>query len=174
MPVAEFVEAVASPDHAVPAGASVAALTAAASAALLVLVCGVLEHRGEADEATTRRTTHNLKRQLLDLVDEDARAYQAALESERGSPSRREANERAARIPIEIGRASTRIVELASGLEARVGGAVRLDVGAAKQMADAATRSAPDIGEYNLRLVADPSTRQALQDEITELRQSVV
>jgi formiminotetrahydrofolate cyclodeaminase len=43
--VAEFVRAVASPTQPVPAGGSVAALTGAVSAALLVLVCEVVERR---------------------------------------------------------------------------------------------------------------------------------
>jgi formiminotetrahydrofolate cyclodeaminase len=169
--VAEFVEAVASPEHAVPAGGSVAALAAASSAAL-VLVCEVVAGRGEREVAATRQTARSLQRQLMEFVDEDARAYRAVLESERGSPTRREASAAAARIPVEIGRASSRIVELASALEPHVSGAIRLDLGAAKRMAGAAMQSALAMGEYDLRMVADPAARQTLRDEIAQLRQS--
>jgi formiminotetrahydrofolate cyclodeaminase len=171
--VAEFVEAVASPERSVPAGGSVAALAAASSAALLVLVCEVLAGRGQSQVAATGQTARVLQQQLLDFVDEDARAYRAVLESERGSPARREASAAAARIPVEIGRASRRIVELASALEPHVSGAIHLDLGAAKRIAGAAMDSALDMGEYDLRMVADPAARQALQDEIAHLRQSV-
>jgi formiminotetrahydrofolate cyclodeaminase len=172
MTAAEFIEAVASPEHAVPAGSSVAALAAASSAALLVLVCVVLAGHGQLHVAATQQTARSLQQQLLEFVDEDARAYRAVLESERGSPTRREASVVAARIPVEIGRASSQIVELASALEPHVSGAIRLDLGAAKRMAGAAMESALDMGEYDLRMVADPAARQTLRDEIAQLRQS--
>jgi hypothetical protein len=86
--VVEFVEAVASPEDAVPAGGSVAALAAASSAALLVLVCEVVAGRGQLHVAATQQAARSLQQQLLEFVDEDARAYRAVLESERGSPTR--------------------------------------------------------------------------------------
>ena len=49
-------------------------------------------------------------------------------------------------------------------------GATRLDLGASHQMASAAMRSALDIAEYNLRMVADPTAKQALQTGLSQLR----
>jgi hypothetical protein len=40
-----------------------------------------------------------------------------------------------------------------------------------KRIAGAAMQSALDMGEYDLRMVADPAAKLALQDEITQLRQ---
>jgi formiminotetrahydrofolate cyclodeaminase len=172
MSVGEFVAAVASANEPVPAGGSVAALSGAASAALLVLVCGVLEHHRPGVVAAQRNQAHELQRRLLDLVDTDAAAFRAFLAAERGSPARQEAATRVAETPLEIARACGQVVELSQTLDPEIGGATRLDLGAGSQMAQAAMRSALDIAEYNLSLVADSAGKAALQSDIRQLRAS--
>jgi hypothetical protein len=106
----------------------------------------VVPGRGQLHVAATQQTARGLQQQLLEFDDADARAYRAVLESERGSPTRRKASAVAARIPVEIGRASTWIVEFASALKPDVRGAIRLDLGAAKRMADAAMEKRAGYG----------------------------
>ena len=168
--VSEFVQAVASLEQPVPAGASVAALTGAACAALLVLVCdvharpasGVLEH--------PRRDAATLQLQLLRFVDDDATAYQAFLASERGSDSRHSAAVQVVSVPLDIARACSQVVATAHAIEIHVRGTTLLDVGAAADMAGAAARSALDIAEHNLDMVPHSDTKESLRVEITRLR----
>jgi formiminotetrahydrofolate cyclodeaminase len=168
--VADFVAAVGSAVQPVPAGGSVAALSGAASAALLMLVCEVLEHHQPGAAVEQRQAAQRLQVRLLELVDTDATAFQAFLASPRGSPARGEAASRVAEVPLEIARACGDVVQLGQSLDEDVTGATRLDLGASHQMASAAMRSALDIAEYNLRMVADPTAKQALQTGLSQLR----
>ena len=77
--VRDFVAAVASADEPVPAGGSVAALTGASSAALLALVCDVLERHTPGVLIQERERARALHQELLDLVD-------AGVEPERPAP----------------------------------------------------------------------------------------
>jgi methenyltetrahydrofolate cyclohydrolase len=170
LPVRDFVDAVGSADQPVPAGGSVAALTGAASAALLALVCEVLERKTPGVLAETLQSARSLQHQLLDLVDQDAAAFRAFLDAGRGTTARRAAAGSVARIPLQIGRASVEVLELARTLEEPVAGPMRLDVSAAEQLASAAARAALAIAEDNVRMLADPSAQQSLRDEIVALR----
>ena len=88
-----------------------AALTAVASAALLALVADVIERHKPGALTEARQMAHDLKQQLLDFVEEDAAAFRAFLDSERGSTARLLAADCAATVPLDIGRASARIPE---------------------------------------------------------------
>ena len=158
--LAEFVEAVASTDQPAPAAGSVSALTGAACAALLELVCGV-RRMGDGVERARQ-----LRRQLLALIDEDAAAVTAWLKAPREAAARR----RALAVPLDIARACARVVGLAANVEAHTSGSPRFDVEAAQQLARAAALAALDLVEANLRSAGD---REALQDEITQLRASL-
>ena len=149
--VREFVVAVGSADHPCRRG-SVAALTGASSAALLALVCEVLERKTPGALSAPLVTARALERRLLDLVDEDAFAFRAFLAAERGSSARHTASANVAGIPLEIGRTCLAVHVLVNTVEPHVRGAMYLDVGAAKQLSAAAARAALDIAEYNLRL----------------------
>jgi methenyltetrahydrofolate cyclohydrolase len=171
--VRDFVSAVASADEPVPAGGSVAALTGAASAALLALVCDVLEGHSPGVLAEPLQTARRLQRELLQLVDEDAAAFRAFLDAPRGSDARRMASAEVASAPLRIGRTCVQVVDLVRHVEPRVRGAMHLDVGAARQLASSASRSALDIAEYNLSMVADQGIKTALRHEISSLRTSL-
>ena len=169
LPVRDFVELVASSRDPVPAGASVAALTGAASAALLVLACDVIEHHNAGLLEEHRRRARDLQEQLLVLVDEDADAYRAYLTAERGSIAGQAAAARAAEVPLAIGRACSHVAELAHAVAPSATGAIRLDVSAARQLSHAASRSAIEIAQHNLGLAADAGVRGTLQKEIARL-----
>lgn len=168
--VRDFVAAVASADEPVPAGASVAALTGASSAALLALVCDVLERHTPGVLVQERERARLLQQVLLDLVDADARAFRAFLDTKRGSRERGEAGAGAVQVPIQIGRACLEVVGLVGAIEPHVRGAMHLDVGAARNLAEAAARSTLAIAAHNLTLVPDPMRRQMLEAEIQQVR----
>jgi formiminotetrahydrofolate cyclodeaminase len=168
--VADFVAAVASVEQPVPAAGSVAALSGAASAALLVLVCEVLEHHRPGAGAGQRQRAQALQLRLLELVDTDAAAFQTFLASPRGSHARRVAAARVAEVPLEIARACGDVVQLGQSLDKDVTGATRLDLGAAHHMARAAMQSALDIADYNLSMVPDNAAKQAIQTGVNQVR----
>ncbi|MBV9134438.1 MAG: cyclodeaminase/cyclohydrolase family protein [Chloroflexi bacterium] len=168
--VRDFVAAVASADQPVPAGGSVAALTGAASAALLALVSEVLERHTPGILAEPLQTARRLQRELLQLVDQDAAAFRSFLEAPRGSDARRAAGRGVAAAPLQIGRTCVQVVDLVRRVEPQVRGAMHLDVGAARQLAESAARSALDIAEYNLSLAAEPTLKAELREEISALR----
>jgi formiminotetrahydrofolate cyclodeaminase len=155
----------------VPAGGSVAALSGAMSAALLVLVCEVLERRHAGEFAADLRALSEFQQQLLALVDEDARAYAAFLSARRTGAGREEAVERVTRIPLAIGWASAQVIELSRRVEEHDVRAMRGDVRAARHLAQAALRTAVDLAEANISLQSDPVAREALVVEIGRLRE---
>jgi formiminotetrahydrofolate cyclodeaminase len=168
--VREFVAAVASTEHPVPAGGSVAALTAASSAALLALACGVTQrHHPDAlnDES---RAAERLQRQMLDLVDEDAAAFRSFLDAKRSGADVGPAAKAASGAPLAIARGCIEIIDLTQAVEVQITGPMLGDVHAARLLAAAALRTALEISELNSSLLHDESERQALRDEISRLR----
>lgn len=165
----EFVARVASTTEAVPAGGSVIALSGAASAALLVLVCGVLRRRDPSSmlvEAHERAGT--LQQRMLDLVDEDAAAFRAFLGDKRSQA----AIERVCGVPLEIAGACAEVIELSRVIEERTQGPLLGDVRAARHLATAALAAAADLADQDVPLHTDEAARQRLQDDIAELRRS--
>src|SRR5205814_1240737 len=82
---------------------SVAALSGASSAALLALVCGVVERRtGSGALLEQIERLHQLQTELLDLVDEDAAAFHAYLHAGRSGVGQDTALERMTRGPLAI------------------------------------------------------------------------
>ena len=168
--VREFVEAVASADHSVPAGGSVAALSGSASAALLALVCGVIQRRSPGELSDELRALERHQHDLLDLVDEDAAAFDAFIDARRAGAGVAEAIERITRIPLSIGNACVDIIQLSNEVEGHEIRHMHGDVRAARHLAQAAVRTALDIAEANVPLQKDAAERAKLVDEIARLR----
>jgi formiminotetrahydrofolate cyclodeaminase len=161
--VRAFVASVASIDEPVPAGGSVAALTGAASAALLALVCGVL-HRRDAGVADLLARGQELQEQLVLLVDEDAEAFRAFLHSKST-----EALDRTSQTPLDIAAACLEVVALSREVETVTRGSMVSDVRTARRLASAALASALDIAEQDVLLHADPAAQARLRQEISRL-----
>jgi formiminotetrahydrofolate cyclodeaminase len=106
----------------------------------------------------------------LELVDEEAVAFRAYLSASHGSAALEVTGERAATIPLDIGRACTEVVEVAGAVAQHVRGSTRLDVAAAMNIARAAARSAVDIAEKNLANSDSAERRTALRAHIDRLR----
>lgn len=170
LPVHAFVEAVGSTQQAVPAGGSVAALTGALSAALLALVCGVLQRRAAAAHADWRIEAEHLQRELLVLVDEDAEAFRAFLQAKRVKSDLGPAIARTSRVPLRIAEGCARVVDLSLTVEASMSGLLLGDVRAAGYLAEGALRTALDIADQNVEMHQDARERQALREAISRLR----
>jgi formiminotetrahydrofolate cyclodeaminase len=166
--VSEFAEAVASADQPVPAGGSVAALTAANAAALLALVCAILGRRQPGTLVGALEDSRRLQRDLLMLVDEDAAAFRAFLDAKRSGVDAAIASARISEAPLQVCRASAEILALSDVVEAHTLGPPLADVRAARYLACAALRAALDIVEENRRLLGDAP---AGDDELRRMRQ---
>jgi formiminotetrahydrofolate cyclodeaminase len=165
--VREFVGEVASAETPVPAGGSVVALSGSCAAALLALVCRVLQRHhvgGVIDDHLLE--AERLQRDLLALMDEDAAAYRAYLRARREPTS----VERVVRTPLLIGQACARVIALGDALEQHDVRSMRGDVRAARHLAEAGVRTAVDLAEQNLDLLKDAEARRSVEAEITRLR----
>jgi formiminotetrahydrofolate cyclodeaminase len=166
--VREFVASVASIDEPVPAGGSVTALTGAASAALLALVCGVQARKGVDGLAEMLTRARDLQARLLALVDADAEAFRAFLHA-RGHDVEGALN-RTSQTPLDIATGCVEVVSLSREIEPRTRGPLLGDVRAARGLANAALTAALDIAEQNVLLHSDPAAQARLRDEIARLR----
>ena len=165
--VREFLDQVASAEAPVPAGGSVAALSGAGSAALLALVCSVLQRHAVEDVAVLRARAESLQGLLLRQVDEDAAAFRAYLDAKHD----RALLARVVDSPLEIARACQEVVALGNQVDAVASGPVRGDVHAARHIASAAALAALDLAEENVGLTADPAAKRQLRERIARLRQ---
>jgi formiminotetrahydrofolate cyclodeaminase len=171
LPLRDFLAKVASTAEPVPAGGSVAALSGAASAALLVLACGVLQRHHTEGISGVRERAAELQQRLLTLIDEDAQAFQAFLAMKRSGTDTGSVVTRTSHTPLMIGGACADVVELSRKIEATPQmGAILGDVRAARHLAQAALASALDIAEQDIGLHTDASEQQAMRDEIAALR----
>lgn len=180
--VGDFLERVASPDDPAPAGGSVAALTAALSASLLILVCRVTQRRGEAHEfdAALGRA-EALQSRLARMIDGDAQAFQNLM-AVRRLPQRdanekttrrvalRQALSRATHSPLEIAAACADLVAIADRIEQLATGEIVSDARVARHLARAALVCSLDTVEQNLPHVSEPEQRAAMEKEFQTLR----
>ena len=164
-----FLASVASTQEPVPAGGSVAAMTGAASAGLLVLACTVRQKRDPSALGDARGRAEALQQQLTALIDDDAAAYVALLSARRAGEGVGEAVENAARVPLAIGAACTEVVHLAQEVEQETRGALLGDVRGARTLAGAAAAVAFALAEQDCALVDQPA-RQTLLDEVEAAR----
>ena len=164
-----FIASVASTAEPVPAGGSVAALTGAASAALLALVCGLLARKQVESAADLLERARELQDRLLMLVDADADAYRAYLRAKRSEG----ALHRTSQTPLDIAAACVDVVSLSVDVEGRTTGALLSDVRTARSLASAAAAAALDTAEQNVVLHADPAAQARLRAEIGRLRATV-
>jgi formiminotetrahydrofolate cyclodeaminase len=183
LPLRDFLDRVASADEPAPAGGAVAALTAAASASLLVLVARVTTRRGantaEFDVLLARART--LQHRLSRLMESDTQAFKNLMAVRR--LPHRDANEtttrrvalnqalaRATHSPLEIAAACADLVVIAQRVEGLASGEIVSDARVARHLARAALLSSLDTVEQNLPHVREPEQRQEMESELQLLR----
>jgi len=162
-----FLDQLASPSP-TPGGGSVAALSGALAAGLIVMVCDLTIGRPRyaefADEAQLiRAEAEHLRQHLTDLIDHDIAAYQAvasAYKLAKDDPSRAPAITTAmltaTDIPLQIAEAAARLLPLAlpvavAGNKSAVGdvvAAAHLSVAAVQAALVNVTANLPSLGEH--------------------------
>jgi len=157
-----------------PGGGSAAALLGAVGAALLSMVANftVGKEKFRDVEEDVRRVLEEseaLRARLLQLVDEDVRAYEAvsrAFKLPKG-PERDEeigkALREASQVPAEVLQKSFRVLELASELVDKGNPALVTDVGIAALAAHAAVESALLNVEINLKWMRDENFAEEMR-----------
>ncbi|MHB1160494.1 MAG: cyclodeaminase/cyclohydrolase family protein [Chloroflexota bacterium] len=170
MPIDQFLDLLASPSP-TPGGGGIAALAGALAAGLISMVSnltvGKEKYAGVQEEVKSLLAeSENLRRELLQLVDADAQAFNQIMEGYRlpkateeekriRSARIQEATLEASRVPLEIARKCARIVELA-GPAARIINVQAIgDVAMAAYLAEGAVRGAVINIDINLRSVKD-------------------
>lgn len=136
-----------------PGGGSAAALTVALSAGLAAMAARFSTSQiGDSEELAIQ--ADQLRRRAAALVDEDARAYQAVLDTRRscgaGSSTAREAVHHAAIVPLQICELAGQTATLAARLATDGNPNLRGDAITAALLADAAARSAASLVRINI------------------------
>jgi formiminotetrahydrofolate cyclodeaminase len=186
-PLGEFLAAVASVSEPAPAGGSVAALTGAASASLLMLVCRVTSARGSEiapEFAQLLGRAEALQQRLERMIDADTRAFQNlmavrrlphsdAFERTTRRVALKQALGRATHSPLEIAAACADLVAIADRVESLATGEIVSDARVARTLARAALVSSLDTVEQNLPHVSDADQRSAMEHEFETLKSAL-
>jgi formiminotetrahydrofolate cyclodeaminase len=175
----ELAELISSAD-AVPASGWVAGVSASFAAALVAKAA--TRSDGWSDSAGARAQAVDLRDRLLELAEEDARAYESALDAlERPDHHLAPALFVAAEVPLAIAEAAADVALLAADATERADGGSRADAAAAASLAAGAARAAAKLVAINLSTqpgdervaaaeraveAADDAARQALAAEI--------
>jgi len=147
-----------------PGAGAATALTAAASAAVVAMVCRVTARRTAPsdDLAQIDQEAETLRARLTALVREDADAFAAVIEARRAPAERRPQAVRAAlvratEVPVEIASAAQRILALCDRLVMSARASTVSDLGVAVILAAAALEGAALTARVNLRDLDDPA-----------------
>ena len=184
----EFEERLASAEP-VPGGGSASAIAGSMAGSLLAMVARLSTDR---PKYTTYAATHahalfvaeRAREHLLQLADDDARAYAAfgaARKMPRDTAEEQEAREEATRVaargatevPLEVARECARIIDEVEAMAGRSNLNAASDLEVAARLAAAAARGAAANVMINLPMVGDDTFRGAAVVEITKLLEGV-
>ncbi|MBI3049442.1 MAG: cyclodeaminase/cyclohydrolase family protein [Acidobacteria bacterium] len=184
MALVDLLDAFAS-NEPVPGGGSAAALAGALGASLLIMVAGLPKTRTGAPEeaadlAEASARLRPLRDSLLELVDDDSRAYAAVLDARRlpkatdAERDRRRAAIEAAmhgatRVPLETMRFCQQALRGALVVARHGNPNAATDAGAAVELLVAALRSAAMNVDVNVKSVSDGSFAERVAAERAEL-----
>lgn len=178
----EFIERVASGSP-TPGGGSVSALASSLGCALTEMVSRIsLKKRDEKLQEAMRgvlERSAELRKRLIQLVEEDALAYQAVLDSlslsketsderERRKKALHEANIGAAKPPLEIEKLSLEVLEIAKDVAEGGSRSACTDAGVAALMAYAGLHGGYLNVRVNLSCIKDENLKKRMEDEARE------
>jgi formiminotetrahydrofolate cyclodeaminase len=178
----EFIERVAS-DSPTPGGGSVSALASSLGCALTEMVSRIsLKKKDEGSREAMRgvlERSAELRKRLIQLVEEDALAYQAVLDSlslpketsderEKRKKALQEANVGAAKPPLEIEKLSLEVLEIAKAVAERGSRSACTDAGVAALMAYAGLHGGYLNVKVNLSSIKDENLKKRMEDEARE------
>jgi methenyltetrahydrofolate cyclohydrolase len=186
--LAEFNERLASAEP-VPGGGSASAIAGSMAASLLAMVSRLSADRPKYE---AYRETHGralavaemARARLLDLADDDARAYAAygaarrmARETEEEQRAREEATRVAARgaseVPLAVLRECARVVYEVEAMAGRSNLNAASDLEVAARLATAAARGAAANVMINLPMAGDESFAGGMMAEVTDLLENI-
>jgi formiminotetrahydrofolate cyclodeaminase len=184
MALVDLLDAFAS-NEPVPGGGSAAALTGALGASLLIMVAGLSKTRTGAPEevadlAEASARLRPLRDALLELVDDDSRAYQAVLDAMRlakATDAERDARraaidaamQGATRVPLETMRFCQQALRGAVPVATDGNRNASTDTGTAVELLVAALRSAGMNVDVNLKGTSDASFVERVSAERAQL-----
>lgn len=182
--VGRFLDAVAAPTP-TPGGGSAAAFAGALAAALSRMVAGLARDRkGYEDQQAVLRDLESravrIQARLVELVDEDAKAYEAVLaamrlprttDAERAERVARmqAAYQRATEVPLETMRLGVEALELAEIAADKGNRSATTDAGVAVLLSEAAIRGASLNCRVNLASIRDERVREDMEKGMTDL-----
>ena len=182
--VGRFLDAVAAPTP-TPGGGSASAFAGALAAALSRMVAGLARDRkGYEDQQAVLRDLESravrTQARLVELVDEDAKAYEAVLaamrlprttDAERAERVARmqAAYQRATEVPLETMRLGVEALELAEVAADKGNRSATTDAGVAVLLSEAAIRGASLNCRVNLASIRDERVREDMEKGMTDL-----
>ncbi|HKZ89820.1 MAG TPA: cyclodeaminase/cyclohydrolase family protein [Thermoplasmata archaeon] len=182
--VGRFLDAVAAPTP-TPGGGSASAFAGALAAALSRMVAGLARDRkGYEDQQGVLRDLESravrIQARLVELVDEDAKAYEAVLaamrlprttDAERAERVARmqAAYQRATEVPLETMRLGVEALELAEVAADKGNRSATTDAGVAVLLSEAAIRGASLNCRVNLASIRDERVREDVEKGMTDL-----
>jgi len=182
--VGRFLDAVAAPTP-TPGGGSASAFAGALAAALSRMVAGLARDRkGYEDQQGVLRDLESravrIQARLVELVDEDAKAYEAVLaamrlprttDAERAERVARmqAAYQRATEVPLETMRLGVEALELAEIAADKGNRSATTDAGVAVLLSEAAIRGASLNCRVNLASIRDERVREDMEKGMTDL-----
>jgi formiminotetrahydrofolate cyclodeaminase len=173
----------------VPGGGSTAALAGALGAGLVSMVCNLTIGRekfrdAEAEMKEVLGRSEELRLRLLDLLEADTQVYSkviGAYRLPRATPEEKQARSRAiqaalraaAGVPLEVARASAKVIELCP-TAAKVGNPSAIsDAACGALLAESAFEGGALNVETNLGQITDAAFGEAARCELAELRAKV-
>lgn len=178
-----FAERVAS-DSPTPGGGSVSALASALGCALTEMVSRISLKKQEDDELQEAmrhvlERSAALRNRLMQLIEEDAKAYQAVLdalslpketsdEKVMRKEALQEANIGAAKPPLEVERLSLEVLEIAKAVAEKGSRSACTDAGVAALIAYAGLHGGYLNVRVNLSSIRDEDVKTSMEDEARE------
>lgn len=139
----KFIEDLAS-SRPTPGGGAAAAMAAAMAAALVEMVCGMSPQNPEIREKCS-----GLRKRLLELAEEDCRAFEAVMTAYKNKTGKEEALKKAMQVPRETMRVAKQVEELALEMVEIGNKNAVSDAKSAVYLAQAAQKSAQENVEIN-------------------------
>lgn len=187
MKLKDFIDELSS-DSPAPGGGSVAALAGALSSALSSMVCNLTIGKEkykdvEYDMEKILERLQEIKKRLLDLIDEDTRAFNRVMEAfklpkntEEEKRIRKEkiqeALKKAALVPLETARLCAEIIEISKEVAEKGNKNSITDAGVSMIMADAGLKSAILNVKINLKSIEDEKFVEGLLYELEVLEKN--
>jgi len=173
----DFIEKVASPSP-TPGGGSIAALAGAMACSLAEMVCNLTIGKKkyaevEKDMKDLKEKCYTMRKRFMELVDEDARAFDKVMEAFKKKEEIEDALKTAAEIPFNTARECISILHLLKEIAEKGNKNSISDAGVAALMAQAAFNSAILNVRINLKDMGDLDYRQKMENEMAEMKEEM-